>query len=437
MGLTFMLNNSIAGTRSKKLLHSNPIAIATSVVLHGLVFYFGLPNLMSDPLEDNSSIDLSRSVPTIELTPTEQNRLPDFSNALAGLPILQGTTPNLPQPPGLPPLPPIPPLPSAIAPNSNSIDPTFLPPLPPSLSAIPLPPPPPLTPLPAEPLSIKLPPPPPTSKLPIAKNLPAPPPPNFDRGANIPTLPPSNFNPQQPFADRLPTNNLPASDRQIQPTQPVRQNQPIAPTREQITAQRQQNLVASISELGKNLQKDEKNTSNESANKNYVDWLTKVRVAQPLVANIPGTYPKDACLRRLQGAATYGAVVDLQGNILETELIQSAGYPILNRQALRDINAQRFANQTGQLQPYRIKVSFDYNQQVCPSLGIPRSRNLEPSRESNNKLLPTPVPAPENNLLEKKSPLPTPAPENNLLEKKSPLPTPTPENNLLEKKSPL
>ncbi|MGL5807035.1 MAG: hypothetical protein ACRC11_16605, partial [Xenococcaceae cyanobacterium] len=79
---------------------------------------------------------------------------------------------------------------------------------------------------------------------------------------------------------------------------------------------------------------------------------------------------------------------------------------------------QRFANQTGQLQPYRIKVSFDYNQQVCPSLGIPRSRNLEPSRESNNKLVPTPTPtpAPENNIVEKKSPLPTPAPENNILD---------------------
>jgi TonB family protein len=428
-----MLNNSIAGTLSKKLLHSNNIAIAASIVCHASIFYFGLPNLMSDPLEDNSSIDLSRSVPTIELTPTELNRLPDFSNALAGLPILQGTTPNLPQPPGLPPLPPIPPLPSAIAPNSNNIAPTFLPPLPPSLSSIPLPPPPPLTSLPAAPLSIKLPPPPSSSKLSTAKNFPAPPPPNFDRGANIPTLPQSNFNPPQPFPDRLPVNNLPGSNQQIQPTQPI------APTREQITTQRQQNLVASISELGKNLQKDESNTSNESANKNYVDWLTKVKVAQPLVANISGTYPKDACLRRLTGTATYGAVVDPQGNIVETELIQSAGYPILNKQALRDVNAQRFANQTGQLQPYRIQVSFDYNQQVCPSLGIPRSRNLEPSRESNKKLLPTPIPAPENKTPSreaesspKESPLPTPQPENNILEKELPLPTPAPENNIVD-----
>jgi TonB family protein len=368
-----MTNHSIAATLPKKLIQPTNLAIAASVAIHGAIFYFGFPALNYEPPEGDR--DFSRNVPVIELTPTEQTRLPDLSGRLAEAPIFNKTTPHLPQSQGLPPLPPIPPLPSTSF--NNSASQPFFPPLPPNLSSIPLPPPPPTLPLPSPSATITLPP-PPISKLPSSKNLPAPPPPalNGEIKPYTLTLPPSNLNPQPPLASLPPRENLPPTS---QPTQPT---QPIAPSKEQIIAQRQQNLIASISSLGRNLQRDESNTTNDEANKNYLGWLNKVQVAKPKVDSFIGTYPKDACIRRLSGEVTYGMVVDPQGKIVETELIKSAGYPILNKQALRDINGRSYLNQTGQLQPYRVTVGFNYSEQVCPSLAAPRLKPLEPSNSA-------------------------------------------------------
>jgi TonB family protein len=412
-----MFNNSIAGTLPKKLIQPTNIAIAASVLIHCAFLYFGIPYINSELPEENDDPDLTRNVPIIELTPEEQTRLPNLSEQLPEIPVFN-QAPDLSQIQGLPSLPPLPPLPPIA--SSSSWQPIFTP-LPPNAS-IPLPPPPPPMSFPSS-VSITLPPPPPLSKLPITKNLPAPPPP-----LNGEIKPPS-LNLPQTFSPQTPTNT--------QPVEPIQPNQ-IQPSREQIIARRQQNLLASIDRLGRNLQKDERNTSPEEGNKNYLNWLTRIKTAKPTIANLNGTYPKDACLRKLEGSASYGVLVDTQGKVVETELIRSAGYPILNKQALRDINAQTYINQTGQVQPYQVNVNFERSDRVCPSLGIPRSNKLEPSQSTNNIPSRSPIstPAPQNPGAFKESGTEsniTPNPQSDRTPVTSPIPAPVnqnPESNL-------
>jgi TonB family protein len=373
-----MLNNSIAGTLPKKLIQPTNIAIAASVLIHGAFLYFGIPYINSELPEENDNPDLTRNVPIIELTPEEQTRLPNLEQELPEIPIFN-SAPDLPSTQGLPPLPPLPP---AFAPGA-SLQPIFTP-FSSNLPSIPLPPPPPPMSFPSSSGSLILPPPPPPNKLPISRNLPAPPPPlNSEIKPSFPNSP-------QSFSPQTPTDNT----RSITPIQPTQTE----PSREQIIAKRQQNLLASIDRLGRNLQKDERNTSPEEGNKNYLNWLTKIKAAKPTIANLNGTYPKDACLRGLEGSASYGVLVNTQGKVVETELIRSAGYPILNKQALRDVYAETYINQTGQLQPFQVNVNFNRNDRVCPSLSVPRSKGLEPSPGINNLPSRSPIsaPAPQN-----------------------------------------
>jgi TonB family protein len=399
-----MFNNSIAGTLPKKLIQPTNLAIAASALIHGAFLYFGFPYINSELPEENDNPDLTRNVPIIELTPEEQTRLPNLEQQLPDIPIVD-RAPDLSSMQGLPPLPPLPP---AIAPGS-SLQPVFTP-FSSDLPSIPLPPPPPPMPFPSS-QSINLPPLPPPSKLPISKNLPAPPPPlNSEIKPSFPNSP-------QTFSPQVPTDNT-------QPVAPIQPTQ-IEPNREQIIAKRQQNLLASIDRLGRNLQKDERNTSPEEGNKNYLNWLAKIKAAKPTITNLNGTYPKDACLRQIEGSASYGVLIDTQGKVVESELIRSSGYPVLNKQALRDINASTYINQTGQLQPFQVNVNFKHDDRVCPSLGIPRSSKLEPSQGINNLPSRSPIPAPVpqnsgNNI--------TPKPIRDRILTPSPIPNPVPQN---------
>lgn len=156
------------------------------------------------------------------------------------------------------------------------------------------------------------------------------------------------------------------------------------------------------------LRKQSENTSDEDARKNYVAWAQKVQTITPKQLTLSGIYPKDACVGKFEGTATYGVTVNPSGNVINSQLIKSSGYPLLNDQALRQIRSRNFANDSGGAQPYHVYVNFNYNSEICPSLSISNlgeTPNLNPSqpREVN-----TP---PVNNIPLQNTPSVTPKPE--------------------------
>jgi TonB family protein len=149
----------------------------------------------------------------------------------------------------------------------------------------------------------------------------------------------------------------------------------------EIARRRQEALMAALKERAISLQNDRTNTSDEEARKNYVNWAVAVKAEnKPETLNIAGIYPKDACLRRLSGSAVYGVLANAQGRASNVELIKSSGYPILNQQAIAQINSLGFPNATGNSKPYTVNVSFNYDRQVCPSYGTAPTPSIEATK---------------------------------------------------------
>ncbi|MGB5967837.1 MAG: energy transducer TonB, partial [Spirulinaceae cyanobacterium] len=121
-------------------------------------------------------------------------------------------------------------------------------------------------------------------------------------------------------------------------------------------------------------------TSQEAATKEFISWGQSVEEQTGTFPNISeqnisinGDYPQDACLgekvigKRIEGSATYGVVVDPEGKIVgQPTLIQSAGYPVLNQQAMADLQSSQQFAKNPQLTPYLVEVTYPYNPQVCP-----------------------------------------------------------------------
>lgn len=89
-------------------------------------------------------------------------------------------------------------------------------------------------------------------------------------------------------------------------------------------------------------------------------------------------------------------MVDNDGKVVNAPyrpyLIKSAGYPILNQQALKEVRASSFPNQTGKPQAYQITVDYKYNEKICPSLAVTQT---ESSRNESEKPLNTTKPSSE------------------------------------------
>jgi TonB family protein len=169
---------------------------------------------------------------------------------------------------------------------------------------------------------------------------------------------------------------------------------------ETLREQRIRRLVAESIQGAESLIADRTNTSNEEAMRNNLNWMTKVGEVKPTAITIAGTYPQSACIRRLEGTSVYGVMVDAQGRVTNSPslpyLIKSAGYPVLNQQALKDIRGGSFTNATGQPQPYRVTVNFTYNAKICPSLTLaqPESTRDKPTLEPQKPVPETSSPAP-------------------------------------------
>ena len=314
---------------SNKLLNATPIAFLISIILHLLIYQYKLPQLMMG----DKKLAVEGTVGTIELSPLEAARLPnletspaipDFSSSSldgSGFPSsitsIPGTFPDLP------------PVPLIVPSNFNLQNLPFFPPvnnieLPPigDLSALPLPP-------------------------PIEESE--------TSDTSTPELPSSEI--EEP---------APAESVEIKP-------EPLL-TPEQIAAVRQQKLQDHLKDISSSLTKQSRATTDEEARQNYLIWLSKVETLEPEVIEIEGTYPRDACIRRLEGESVYGVVADNENKVVALELIKSAEYPIFNQQAEEDIRNKDFGNDTGQPKPYQVTVNYQYDAEICPSLTVPSLR---------------------------------------------------------------
>lgn len=364
-----MFSKSNINNSSSKLIRPTQIAIVISLGIHVLLLKYGFPQFA---IEEDKKITIKETVPTIELTPQEQSRLPNLSPQL-NIPELNKTplgeniapfalSPSIPQNPNLfsdLPSVPLPPPPSSLAvPNV----PLVQIPLPPLQSLPPIAPPlPSLPPLPNT--DIKLPPIGDTSSLPLPPPVPSAPVDSTEKPASPPTAKPSP-QPAPPEAKKPEETKPPTPSAEPKPK----------PSPTQIAAQRQQKLTQEVRELSSSLKKNTTETTNEEARKNYVAWLSVIQEVKPEELTFTGTYPRDACIRRLEGTSVYGALVNPQGKVTDLELIKGAKYPIFNQQASKNISARALANNTGNIKPYRITVNFKYDPEICPSLTLPSLR---------------------------------------------------------------
>ncbi|MGF1541449.1 MAG: energy transducer TonB [Pleurocapsa sp.] len=363
-------SSSVSSLNSQTDRFINPtlLTLLVSVVLHLLVYKFGFPSL-------KFNIDSGkREVSIVELTPSQQSRLPNFSPQLD-----RPEVPNLPLDTPAPPFA----LPRSLTPGIGDF---------PNLPPVNIPPPPnfnipPLTPPPIT--NIQLPP------IGDLSSLPLPPPlESFDveikpSEPETPAKPPETPPPPESEEPKAPPPVQESKEPESEKPQVTAKPQ-LSP--QEIAAQRQQNLQQEIRSISSSLQKRESGTTDEDARKNYISWLSEVKEIKPEAIQINGTYPRDACIRRLEGTSVYGVVVDSTGKVVALDLIKGDKYPIFNQQASKDISSQIFNNNTEKPKPYKVTVDYKYDSEICPSLTLPSLRRDNEQQSDTTKPEATPQP---------------------------------------------
>ena len=393
--------------QSHKLISPAQLCLLLSVALHLLVLRFGLPTIRFN--NDGGR----REVSVIELNPEQQARLPDLYPQLQ--PDLSQI--DLPQPDLGDPA-----APFAIPPNliPGIADPSDLPPL--------IIPPPPTFDIPALPpvTDITLPPIGDLSDLPLPPEIdpldfkvdPIKLPPNVGEVPEPSTDLPEGKNPADTPTAAKPDKPLEPVEEQTEPTKKLPEVQS-PETPEQIAARKAAESQERIRNLRQSLTKTNDGTSDEEARKNYIVWLAKVEDIEPEQLEVTGTYPRDACIKRLKGSSVFGVVVNVRGEVVALDLIKGAKYPIFNKQASKDISDRTFDNQTEKPKPYQVKVNYEYDAEICPSLTLPSIRKQEQAPKSKPEPAPTAAPKPEPEPTPTAEPQPEPAPKSE--------PTPTAE----------
>ena len=393
--------------QSGKLINPAKLCLLISIALHLLVLKFGLPTIRFN--NDSGR----REVSIIELNPEQQSRLPNL------YPQLQ--TPDQENIPDLTNLPELdssdPAAPFAIPPNliPGIGDPANLPPLtippPPTFNLPPLPPITDITLPPVGDLSdLPL---PPTVNLEDFQVEPIKLPPDFGKTPDKPVDAPTLEQPTKPV--KPPTTATKPEPNKQPETKPQ-------PTPEQIAAKKAADSQQRLSNLRQSLTRSEVGTSDEDARKNYIVWLAKVQDVEPDQIEITGTYPRDACIRRLKGSSVFGVVVNAQGEVVALDLIKGAKYPIFNQQGSKDLGDRILDNETGKPKPYQVKVNYEYDSEICPSLTLPSIRRAEEKQKQQTEPIPAPAPKPQ----PEPKPEPVPAPKPQPEPKPEPVPAPEP-----------
>ena len=370
---------------SGKFISPTQLCLLLSVALHLLVLRFGLPTIRSN--NDSGR----REVSIIELNPEQQSRLPDLSPQL-DTPDIPNIS-NLPEPDSSEPVAPfaIPPsLIPGVGDNSN-------------LPALTIPPPPEfdLPPLPPQ-TDITLPPIGDISALPL--------PPQIDPSdfkADPIELPPNTGKTPPPPSDSTTERQAPQPTTTTKPKPEETKPEPQPRlTPEQIAAKKLADSQERIRNLRASLTETKAGTTDEDARKNYVAWLAKVEEIEPDKIEIEGTYPRDACIRRLEGTSVFGVVTNEQGQIVALDLIKGAKYALFNQQASQELGDRTLDNPTDKPKPYQVTVNYKYDAEICPSLTLPSIRNQQQPQSK-----PQPQPAPEAETTPEPQPEPQPAPE--------------------------
>ncbi|MFM2311545.1 MAG: hypothetical protein RLZZ04_821 [Cyanobacteriota bacterium] len=416
--------------QSGKLIKPTQLCLLLSVILHLLALKFGLPTFKFN------NEDSKREVAIIELDAEQQARLPDLEpqlnlQDLANAPLPPNLLPGVADPSSLPPLI-VPPPPQFNFPSFPPVNDINLPPVG-DWSNLPLPPQ--INPSDFKVEPIKLPPnigkfpQPPTSPAKI-KN-----PPNLPTDIKLPTFPqkqpgniPGNGNIVKNNRNNIPDNN-PENNPQESP--------------EIIAAQKVATSQQRILSLRESLSPTKKGTSNKEAINNYLLWVDKVNNPRPEEIEIKGIYPRDACLRKLQGSSVFGVLVSPKGKVVDLDLLKGSKYPIFNQQGNQDLRSVILPNDTKKPKPYQVEVKYEYGDKICPSLTLP-IRGAEkktttpapvaapkpvPATAPKPKPTPTPAPVPT----PKPAPLSTPAPTPVPAPKPVPAPTPDPTPSLRDR----
>lgn len=370
--MSWELNPKLSQKQSSDtpIISSTQIALLVSLGFHLLLYKYGFPNL----LFTTKNLSGSPTVSTIELNSVEQARLPDLDPELV-IPEFN----NTPLDGAVPPIA----LPAYIDPEMGDLT---------DLPTIPVPLLPNFDNLPSYSSDISLPP------IGDLSSLPVPPPlENLDSLAEPPLTP---------------VTELPEEPEPLQEETPVATKTPVTstekpeeekPTPEAIAAVREQKLQGNLQDISSSLQKQNLGNTDEDARKNYVDWISRIQEIKPEVIAFEGVYPKDACIRRLEGTSVYGVVVDSSNQIISSELLKSAAYPVFNQQAIKDIEKYDFGNQTQETKPYQVTVDYKYDADICPSLTLP---SLRKENETTTPKLETPPPIPTESETESESEVP-------------------------------
>lgn len=406
--------------QTEKIIKEINWPLLTSISIHGLFFTLIFPQ-WNPEINSNGKIGDAGNTPVVELNTIEQTRLPDLNprnsfnwDSLTTIPPIDNSLPplsaiNIPTPPS--------------SGNAEFFLPSFdsgamanlpsPPSLPPSTNFSPI----------NESYSVNL---------PNPTDLPPPPSLNENAIATLPSavnydIPRANF--ETPTTGKvIDINADPDQDQQAQIRQKLFSNSDIQitanprdiingripPTYSQIDENGNVTILPpsevrpNFSNVSTKLQKQQENTSDEDARKNYVAWAKSVETVAPQQLTLSGIYPKEACVGKLEGTATYGVSVSPSGGVVNSQLIKSSGYPLLNDQALKQIRARNFANDSGANQPYHVYVNFNYNSQICPSLSISNVGETSPVNPPTTTDVNTP---PANNIQQTKTPSPTPKKE--------------------------
>ena len=208
---------------------------------------------------------------------------------------------------------------------------------------------------------------------------------------DIPSQSAEDLKPQRPTTQNSDTSaqrtevsqpQSPTSENPNSSPQTPSNSQPPRPSDDKISQQtpqlnqRQQQLLADIQQQRRSLTRNDANTSNEDAKRNYVAWSVKRDQVEkePEEITLSGSYPKNACIKKLEGTPVVAVLVDDKNNVKNKDLMRSSGYPIFDEKALEDaVKLGSFNNKTSKPKTYLVSVKYEYNRKICPSLSVPET----------------------------------------------------------------
>lgn len=374
----FMASSIRAEEFSSRLRQSlqQPTTLSALISIGVHLALFAVLPLLPDTAIREEEPEIRSPVEVVELTPEEQNRLPEFSTPQVDLPPLLSTLP--PSGSNLVPLTPLPnqtqtPLPSLSDLFSN---PTLQQPFP-SLT------------IPSYPSFSPLPPPPTTRTI----TPPATPQPDRTTATNRQTP-----NGARRIGEAIPDENAPENaetpeDAQVadngETTAPAEETptQPQTRSDEEITTALLQDVEARRRQIAmqQQLAYSQTGTAQDpgySAGGSWTGWMQSLErwgISLESVnpddkfpeASIEATYPAEVCeFVRETLSADYGVVVDPEGKAIGgLAVLRSSGYEYFNNLGGEAVMNSQFENPTGKNLPYQVTVTFPYGGESCPAEG--------------------------------------------------------------------